>query len=996
MEFGANMGLGVTEIAYTRNDLGDSIRTFGVATIRVTRKLYKSNAVFMNIDDRKPTRGEFPMLPKEVCQPLPTNTLDRETVTKKCHVPSNQDLQGTPLNQTCRAPIPSSRDTNFDSFYPTWLTAFAGMQTNTGPPAHLSDPIRSPWPVSRQNCTRPEDHPFLNEWLQFIALKAQDDVQKAQLDIYEQSIRPGRQQTADPPALAYWAGVRGTPAYLVRNAMAAASAALSLNPKELSRPHAKVQEVSDTHITTNSLPKSHSTSRMQSIGASPMQYFKLEKSSVMRGTEELDSVPTTSCSPIVFEGQGRVNQLGGMFINGRPLPYETRLRIVQLSNGGVRPCDISRQLKVSHGCVSKILQRYSETGSVSPGATGGARKSRLAVRPEISAVSQENGKNLSKHVCIKQPLAINSASSRHNSHDEVTQKSHCSSDRFLKETEGTEVFHESIVDTRQIHSKAPRPKNRSDVCPREPMEAVDLRKPKLHDKSVCEENLRATTREGVSNFSISTFTESAITDQQGMDLSFSWNSSKNQQACMSQYHKLSNTVAQEETKSATEDSPKWGSVQPLEGPIVMQSMSCKASRPPILSPNFYGGETGSPEDENISVQHSSFVERRDSNENRKVKKIGMEKNNMRDAPKMEDRRWAGEDVYREYSSERKRSRLDTGASKKAKIRSARSDNIKPLSFDYGHDILDRPSSWPQSERELTPEGAETTCKNNENSYPAKKKESTDNFRYSQFDLSQWKRNEVQNTMPSTATMRAADVSSAGTMSRRNRTTFSENQVWFSNRRARWRKQLNAVQQSSLYPRTFSSGSRTTSKEPESDSRFMTQSAEVTNGEELTARSGTWQTGSWSEQPPRSPVASGSNRYPLSFLSDLVPPPPATLMHRTNGTRSQSHSDGQQVFSNVPWSGYSQPDGLFSTNSKRRVDTQLHLRDPDVLSESAGTSHFSGYEARISRNLPPLDKNNHGVPLHIQSQCTPEIRLGTAIPADMWFMTNRFLAQMVSS
>ena len=85
-------------------------------------------------------------------------------------------------------------------------------------------------------------------------------------------------------------------------------------------------------------------------------------------------------------GHGGVNQLGGVFVNGRPLPDSVRHRIVEMAQQGIRPCDISRQLRVSHGCVSKILGRFYETGSVKPGVIGGS-KPKVATTTVVEAVS---------------------------------------------------------------------------------------------------------------------------------------------------------------------------------------------------------------------------------------------------------------------------------------------------------------------------------------------------------------------------------------------------------------------------------------------------------------------------------------------------------------------------------------------------------------------------------------------------------------------------------
>ncbi|CAD5215957.1 unnamed protein product [Bursaphelenchus xylophilus] len=142
-------------------------------------------------------------------------------------------------------------------------------------------------------------------------------------------------------------------------------------------------------------------------------------SSLGQSSDSSTSSSSPSLTPLTFTnimGQGRVNQLGGVFINGRPLPHHVRLQIVELAAKGVKPCHISRQLRVSHGCVSKILYRYAETGTVVPGQVNSASEAKkiseniekhiIGVhrsRPDLSA-SKIRSSLLTQGICNRNDL----------------------------------------------------------------------------------------------------------------------------------------------------------------------------------------------------------------------------------------------------------------------------------------------------------------------------------------------------------------------------------------------------------------------------------------------------------------------------------------------------------------------------------------------------------------------------------------------------------------
>ena len=125
-----------------------------------------------------------------------------------------------------------------------------------------------------------------------------------------------------------------------------------------------------------------------------------------------------------------MNQLGGVFINGRPLPTHIRMKIIEMAQQGIRPCVISRQLKVSHGCVSKILQRFHETGSIKPGAIGGSKTRSIKVEEK----SENEKMHVKKQACSS--LSSSLSDSDDNNQNGRLNHLHSNMDNYMANSNG--------------------------------------------------------------------------------------------------------------------------------------------------------------------------------------------------------------------------------------------------------------------------------------------------------------------------------------------------------------------------------------------------------------------------------------------------------------------------------------------------------------------------------------------------------------------------------
>ncbi|TPP58755.1 Paired box protein Pax-9 [Fasciola gigantica] len=511
-------------------------------------------------------------------------------------------------------------------------------------------------------------------------------------------------------------------------------------------------------------------------------------------------------NPIVFEGQGRINQLGGMFINGRPLPYETRLRIVQLSHNGVRPCDISRQLKVSHGCVSKILQRYNETGSVSPGATGGARKSRI-IHHELQSTPVRRGhpSHSSNRIASSSGLPIRAVDLPLQSTSQISTRDYGCKSWKLKDCLMDEEY---TIRTPTVP-----------ISPFDIISSTETR-PRIMEHNV----------EAVDLSSRKTTLSPSV---RGMDYS---------------------TVREESASEFPRTSPQRQTIHQIDEDMSkhekeLRSHQLKESQEHFDCPTnrlFSESPDKSPNASPGSKRHYHLSG--------------------------EDSAVSGDGVLLSIGNSPRRSR-------KSDQESIAEVNSPSARKDVG-------VSWLKEASEIN--GADFSMEIREHERGA----TTAKMPQLRVEISDW------DSRTSPVDCIAGEATCTMVSGRRNRTTFTEKQVWFSNRRARWRKQVNIVQQTKQRLSFVQSNDRVhrTPSENPSERQFMVKKILEENH-----RSQERTPSPFSIHPAVLPWLGNNN--PLAFGTNLQNIGPIDSRYNTTTRVSDPgaadcHSDGQDYLSSV--------------------------------------------------------------------------------------------------
>ncbi|EPB76937.1 paired box' domain protein [Ancylostoma ceylanicum] len=105
-----------------------------------------------------------------------------------------------------------------------------------------------------------------------------------------------------------------------------------------------------------------------------------------KGRDTISTAGGTKLTKMAFLG---TNLYGRPYCPGRPLSMAERRRIIELHMSGMKVNAISKTLCISHGCVSKIISRYRQTGILSPASSPEQRRTRRKKNESPPAESQE-------------------------------------------------------------------------------------------------------------------------------------------------------------------------------------------------------------------------------------------------------------------------------------------------------------------------------------------------------------------------------------------------------------------------------------------------------------------------------------------------------------------------------------------------------------------------------------------------------------------------------